>query len=134
MENIKRFFIDNDQFARHSGIELLEIGAGYAKVKMVIRDYHLNGARVVHGGALFTLADFVFAAASNSHGRLALGINATIAYTKAVGSGILYAEAKEISLSNSLGNYSVHITDEQNNLVAAFQGTAFRKKDLLPVE
>ncbi len=134
MEGIKRFFIENDQFASHSGIELLEIATGYAKVKMIIKDYHLNGAKVVHGGAIFTLADFAFAVAANSHARLALGVNATIAYTKAASSGVLYAEAREISLSNSLGNYSVNITDDQGNLVAVFQGTAFRKKNLLPIE
>ncbi|WP_425059938.1 Acyl-coenzyme A thioesterase PaaI [Sporomusa carbonis] len=129
MKNIKQFLSDNDQFAKHAGIELLEAAEGYAKVKMVIEDYHLNGAKTVHGGAIFTLADFAFAVASNSHGRIAMGINASIAYMKAVDTGVLFAEAREVSLNHKLGHYVVNITDEQNALVAMFQGTVYRKKE-----
>ena len=34
------------------------------------------------GGAIFTLADFTFAAASNAHGIVAVGINVNITYLK----------------------------------------------------
>ena len=54
---------------------------------MTVADQHLNAADVVHGGALFTLADLVFAVASNSHGQLALGINVSISYLKAARAG-----------------------------------------------
>ena len=84
-------FFKNDRFAKHSGIELLEIGAGRAKARMTITDAHLNGVSLVHGGAIFTLADLVFAAASNSHGTIAVGVNASIAYLKAVSSGTVTA-------------------------------------------
>jgi len=43
-------------------------------------------------------------------------------------SGILFAEAKELLLSNRLGNYVVNITNEQNELIAVFQGMAYRKQ------
>lgn len=131
MEKIKRFFMDNDQFAKHSGLELLEVAPGYAKVQMVIKDYHLNGVKTVHGGAIFTLADFAFAAASNSHGRIAMGINAAITYMKAGTGRVLYAEAREVSLNHKLGTYIINITDDQNDLVAIFQGTVYRKKEEL---
>ena len=131
METIKQFFSDHDQFAKHSGIELLDVASGYAKVRMMIMDYHLNGVNIVHGGAIFTLADFAFAAASNSHGKVAVAINATISFMKATTAGILIAEAKEISLTSKVGNYIVNITDEENNLVAVYQGTAYRKKNEL---
>ena len=58
MEEIKQFFSSEDLFARHSGIELLEVGPGWAKAGMKIEPYHFNGAKTVHGGAIFTLADF----------------------------------------------------------------------------
>ncbi len=47
---------------------------------MKIENHHLNGAKTVHGGAIFTLADFALAVASNSHGSLAMAINASISY------------------------------------------------------
>lgn len=131
MEEIKRFFTNNDQFARYCGIELLEVAKGYARVKMEVKDYHLNGVKTVHGGAMFTLADFAFAVASNSHGRIAMGINTTMTYTKAVTGGVLFAEAREVSLNHKLGTYTVNITNEENDLLAVFQGTVYRKKDQL---
>ena len=75
MQELIEFFRDNDRFARHNGIELLAAKPGWARVKMEIQDYHFNGAGTVHGGAIFTLADFAFAVASNSQGQLAMGIN-----------------------------------------------------------
>jgi acyl-CoA thioesterase len=85
----------------------------------------------VHGGALFTLADFAFAVASNSHGQLAMGINTSMSFIKAVSGGTLYGEAQELSLNRRLGNYQVKITDEAGQLIAQFQGTAFRKDESL---
>ena len=129
MDRIKSFLSENDQFAKHSGIELMDISTGYAKAKMIIMDYHLNGVKTVHGGAVFTLADFAFAAAANSHGRIAVGINATVSYIKAVHTGALFAEARELSINHKLGNYIINIVDDQNDLVAVFQGTAYRKEE-----
>ena len=127
MQNIKEHFDRNDQFARHSGIELLEIAEGRATARMPIKDFHLNGANTVHGGAIFTLADFAFAAASNSHGDLAMGINTSTSFVKAATAGTLYACAEEVSLSRKLATYLVRITDQDNELIALFQGTVYRK-------
>jgi len=120
-------FLHNDKFALHAGIELLEVTSGGAKVKMEVKPFHINGVGLVHGGALFTLADFAFAAAANSHEEVAVAINASISYLKAVKSGTLYAEAEEISNSRKISVYSIKITDEQNELVAMFQGMAYKK-------
>ena len=49
MDEIKRFFSDNDRFARHCGIELTAVEPGCAKAQMVIQDYHRNGVGIVHG-------------------------------------------------------------------------------------
>jgi acyl-CoA thioesterase len=128
MQEIMRFFSDQDLFARHSGIELLEVGPGSARASMKIETYHFNGARTVHGGAIFTLADFAFAVASNSHGTLAMGINTSVSFVKAACRGTLHAVAREESLSPKLATYSVHVTDDDNDVVAIFQGTVYRKK------
>ena len=95
---------------------------------MAVKPFHINGVGLVHGGALFTLADFAFAAAANSHEEVAVGINASISYLKAVKSGTLYAEAEEISNSRKISVYSIKITDEHDELVAMFQGISHYKK------
>jgi len=127
MEAIKKFF-KNDKFAEYVGIELLEVSKGRAKAKMEIKNHHLNGLKSVQGGAIFTLADLVFAAASNSHGTVAVSINANISYLKAVATGTLIAEAREISRNPKLATYTIHITNENGDIIAIFQGMVYRKK------
>lgn len=127
MKSIKRFF-KNDKFGEHVGIELLEVSAGSAKVKMEIKDYHLNSHKTVHGGAIFTLADLAFAVASNSHGTIAASINANISYIKAATTGTLIAEAKEVAINPKLATYTIHVTDDAGDIIAIFQGMVYRKK------
>jgi acyl-CoA thioesterase len=135
MQNLKQFFSTEDKFAGHSGIELVDVGPGWAKASMKIEPFHFNGAGTVHGGAIFTLADFAFAVASNSHGTLAMGINTSVSFVKAALKGTLYAEAKEQSLNPKLASYLVMITDDAGDTVAIFQGMAYRKKDsIMPVD
>ncbi|OIO03378.1 MAG: hypothetical protein AUJ49_04525 [Desulfovibrionaceae bacterium CG1_02_65_16] len=126
---LKRFFNSRDRLCRHLGIQVTEIGHGWATTSMTIAEEHLNGADVVQGGAIFTLADMAFGAAANSHGTLALGVNTTIAYTKAARSGALTARARETAKAGPLATYVVEIKDDAGETIATFQGTAYRKRD-----
>ncbi len=127
MEKIRNFF-KKDRFAAHNDITLIELRPGYAKAEFTISNKHLNGVDITHGGAIFTLADLAFAVASNSHGTVAVGVSATISYLKATNQGTLTAEAKEVSINPKLATYQVDVRDENNELVAIFQGTVYRKK------
>ena len=117
----------NDRFASNNNIHLVSIGKGEATAEMLVTEKHLNGVNITQGGALFTLADFAFAAASNSHGRIAVAANATINFFKGVSSGKLTAKAKEHSSGKTLATYLVDITDEKGNKIALLNGTAFLK-------
>lgn len=132
MEEMKQYFMKNDKFAEYVGIELVEVTKGKAKAKMEIKNHHLNSIKTVHGGAVFALADLVFAVASNSHGTIAMGINVSISYLKAVKEGVIFAEANEVSINPKLATYNVQVTDGSDDLVAVFQGMVYRKKDSLP--
>lgn len=132
MDNVERM-LKNDRFAEHNGYELLEVAAGRAITRMEVCEHHLNGVNIVHGGAVFGLADFAFAAASNSHGTVAVAINASIWYMKAVTAGaVLTAVAREISVNPKLATYLIEVKDDNGDLVASFQGMVYRKKDNLP--
>ncbi len=122
-------FLSNDRYARLTGIEVIEIREGYCRAKMEIRDEHLNAANVVQGGAIFTLADFAFAGASNSRGQLSLAINANITILKGKSSGILYASAKEVAEPKRIGAYDVTVTDENDEIIAKFSGLVYRKNN-----
>ena len=127
-------FARADRFAASTGIILVESGEGYAKAKVTLNETHLNSVGTVHGGLLFTLADFVFAVACNSYGTIAVAINASISYFRAVKHGILFATAKEISLQRKLSDYLIEIKDEEEHLIALFQGKAYRKKEAYEVK
>jgi acyl-CoA thioesterase len=132
MDRIRDFF-KRDKFAELAGIELLDVSPGRAKAKMTVGPQHLNGVDIVHGGAVFTLADLVFAAASNSHGTVAVAINASISFIKASYAGAtLFAEGREIACNPKLATYSIDVTNEAGDIIAVFQGMVYRKKDSLP--
>jgi acyl-CoA thioesterase len=131
MDTIKELMARDRFCCETVGIKLVEAAPGYAKVKLDIEERHLNALKTVQGGCIFTLADLAIATASNSHGTAAVLINASIAYHKAVSTGVLYAEAKEESLNPKLATYQVRVTDQTGDLVASFQGTVYRKKEPL---
>jgi acyl-CoA thioesterase len=131
MEKTKLYFNENAEFGKNIGIELIDVKYGYAKAKMKVSTFHLNLAGVCHGGAIFTLADFAFAVASNSFGKIALAIDTSISFINAAKEGDeLIAEAKLIAESNRLGTYEVKIT-YGDKIIAFFKGTVYKtKKDL----
>jgi len=126
-------FLKNDRFAAFLGIELLEAVDGMAKAKLEIKEEHLNMISIAHGGAIFSLADYTFAAASNSHGNIAVAINASISFIKAAGKGTLIAEAFEVSRNHKLATYNINITNSAKELIASFQGMVYRKKDSIQI-
>ena len=119
--------VRQDHFAQLLGIELVALDHGYARVKMTAKPEHCNGLGIVHGGALFTLADCAFAAACNSHGIPTVAINAHISYVKAAHPGLLFAEARE-AVNSKIGLTEIRITDEKGDLLAVFQGLSYQKR------
>lgn len=126
MKTLKEF-LQGDRFVQHCGIELVSLAPGQAVTRMRIEPWHANAVGLVQGGAIFTLADYAFAVASNTHGTVAVGINVSITYMKAVTSGTLTAEAREVARNPKLASYTVNVTDEAGNLIAVFQGLVYRK-------
>jgi acyl-CoA thioesterase len=128
MEMIRKL-VNGDRFALSNGMELRDVEDGYARTSMKLEKRHLNGVGVAQGGAIFTLADLAFAACCNSHGTIAVAVNVSISFVKAADEGMLFAEAREIAVSPKLSNCTVHVTNEAGELIAIFQGLAYRKKE-----
>jgi acyl-CoA thioesterase len=125
MDNYLEYF-KKDKFAAYCGIQLTECEPGYAKAIVKIEPHHLNGAGVVHGGLLFTLADFAFAAAVNAYGTVTLSVAANITYFDKSTEGLLIAEARELSHSNKLIHCNIEIRLETGTVLSNFKGTAYR--------
>lgn len=126
-ENSLSNVVERDRFAKFIGINLVKVEPGYALASMAITENHLNGVDMVQGGVLFTLADYAFAAASNSAGRVTVSINSNISYYKSPKGKIITAEAKEISSYKKICGYNVDIYDEDNELIARLTATGYIK-------
>lgn len=129
-----RSFFSKDRFAAHAGIEVVKVSDGYCLCRMKVEDKHLNAVNVVQGGAIFTLADYAFAIASNSRGQIALAVHADISFIAGRSSGILYAEACETADPRRLGFYEVKVTDQDDETVARFTGMVYRKNQVLNLD
>ncbi len=124
----------HDRLVPLLGISIEEVKEGYARVSMVVEDKHLNAAEVCHGGAIFSLADLAFALSSNSHGTVALGIEASISYTRAAVKGdTLTAESTEESIGNKTATYIVRVKNQKGKTVAVMKGTVFRFGEPFPL-
>lgn len=121
--------IRRDPFTRSLGIELLELQPGYSKMRMTVREDMLNFHGIPHGGAIFSLADAAFAAASNSHGTQAVALGMSVHYLATVPVGaMLYAEAREEKLGKRTALYHIRVTDSDGNVIASCQGLVYRKE------
>lgn len=101
-----------DPYAASLGITLEEIRPGYARAALVVEDRHTNAHGALHGGVVVSLADAVHAAASNSHGTLAVAveIHAELLATAAVGARLV-CEGHEVSRTRRTGLYRIEVYD-----------------------
>jgi acyl-CoA thioesterase len=120
--------VKNDRFAQLLGIRIVDVHPGYALVEMNIEDKHRNGINTVQGGAIFTLADYAFAAACNADGSTTVAINVSISFFKAPQGACIRAEAREEHKNRKICGYKVEIKDEDGTLIASFSGLGYRKK------
>ena len=124
-------FFKGDRFAALAGVELLEVGEGRARARMLVTHDHLNGGGWCQGGALFTLADLAFAAAVNSHLQLTVSTSSNITYFKSVGEGtVVFADAQETVNHHRMPYAEVRITNEQGDLIALFTSSGYRKPNM----
>ena len=98
MGNIEeaRLIFSKDLYAtKLSGIRIDEIGQDYAKCSMQLTENHKNAYGGVMGGAIYTLADFAFAVASNYEKEQAtVSLSSQASFMSSTKGAILFAEAK----------------------------------------
>jgi acyl-CoA thioesterase len=131
-EQIGRWLAEKDSFAQLLGIGLEEVGPGFCRVGLTVTGDMLNAVGLTHGGVTFTLADFAFAVASNSHGTVAVALSAQMNYPAASRQGErLTAEAREDNRTGRTGLYTIEVRGSDDRLVGLFTGTVFRRSDSL---
>lgn len=115
-----------DPFCEMLGIDFVALEPGYAETRLTITDDLLNFHGTPHGGAINSLADSAFAAASNSHGDTAVALETNVSYLSAVESGTtLTATAEETHRTKRTAEYEVVVTADSTR-VATFRGRVYR--------
>ena len=119
---------DHDAFSQWMGMERVDEGPGFCTLKMTVRKEMLNGFYIAHGGISYALADSAFAFASNSRGQHAVSIETSISHLKSIKEGdVLLAKAVEDHFNPKIAQYTVRIWRQEEELVAIFKGTVYRK-------
>lgn len=126
--DIPHKMLSQDAYSTWLGIEILESKIGFCKAGLTIRKDMLNGMKKAHGGITFSLADSVFAFASNIHGKFAVSIEASINHIEALEEGdYITAECNIEKVKNNLG-FNIIEVKRGNELVALFKGVVYRTR------
>lgn len=113
-----RAFFAGDRFATENGAEIDEIGEHYAICSMKITPHHLNAAGRVMGGAVFMLADFAFAVASNFGHPADVTTTSQITFLRPSQGKLLYAKSQELRRGRTAVYYETSVTDDTGALIA----------------
>lgn len=115
-----RAFFKNDRFAMETtGIEIEAVGEHYAKCSLKIDDRHKNAVGQVMGGVAYTLADFVFAVATNGSDEAPTVTTVSqISYLGVAKSDVLIGESRLLKDGRRNCFYQIDITDSLGNAVA----------------
>jgi acyl-CoA thioesterase len=105
------------------GMELVSCGPGRAVLRMEVRERHLNGHKICHGGFIFTLADSTFAFACNSRNKVTVAAGCSIEFLKPGQLGdVLTCEGVEQVLQGRHGIYDMRVSNQRGEVVAMFRG------------
>ena len=123
LEQVQRIF-SNDRFATETtGCCVVEAGPGHAVCELDVCERHLNEKGGVMGGAIFTLADFACAVASNVGEEPTVSVAFSIQYLSAVKGKRLIATADAQKNGRTLGFYDCVVRDDLGRDIAHVTGT-----------
>jgi acyl-CoA thioesterase len=116
-----------DPFCETLRIELVDLSPGRAVTALELREGLLNFHGTPHGGAVYSLADAAFAAASNAGGETALALETNVSYLAAAEVGDrLTATAEETHVAGSTAEYQVAVEGPDGERIATFRGRVYR--------
>lgn len=121
-----RDYFSRDRFATENGITLDALDGERAVTSLTLGERHRNAFGGVMGGAIFTLADFAFAALTNGRGRLTVAQQVSINYLSAPKGGRLVATARYRKDGRSSCVVAVDVADDTGRDIAQFVGVGFK--------
>ncbi|MGP1366210.1 MAG: PaaI family thioesterase [Schwartzia sp. (in: firmicutes)] len=119
----------SNQFVKHCGILIDEVGCGWAKLHMPISDeVHTNLTGFVHGGALSTLANTAVGVACCTVGARTVTLNIVTDFIGNLRAGdTAWAEAKVTHHGRRTIVLSAEIYDDAHNLLSKTMASMYVK-------
>ena len=114
-----REYFQHDVYATETtGITIDEVGEDFAKCSMKVDARHMNAAHSVMGGAIYTLADFSFAVATNTPEKLTVTMTSNISYFASPKGDVLYSECRVAKDGKRSCFAETTVTDAEGRIVA----------------
>lgn len=115
-------------FGPVSGAKVTAIRGNVAEGELEIRTETKNPLGVVHGGALFTLADTVAGTAAYTTGRSCVTLDSSMQFLAAAKGDKVFCVATPKKVGRTIVVYDIAITDSEERLVATGTFTFFAKE------
>lgn len=104
---------------RELGIHFVELEVGHVRAEMPIADKHTNVYGMVHGGAIYTLADTTTGFAARTYGGRVVTLNGSMNYlTGSPKTTKIYCEGNVIRHGRKTVVVSAEVYDEFGTLMA----------------
>ena len=123
--------LETNSFMNHNFMELEFLEPDHAIFKLEIREESRNTCGMVHGGALYSLADNATGSAAHTDGRHYVTQNGSLNFLRNQPEGTIYADARVRHRGGTTCLIDVNITGEDEKLLATGSFTYFcvdRKK------
>ena len=119
VEEAREEFAKDLYATKLSGAVIDKIGEDYALCSMKLTEDHKNAYGGIMGGAIYTLADFAFAVASNfDKDQATVSLVGQASFMNATKGNVLYAEAKLLKNGRTNSFFEVTVTDDLDKLIA----------------
>ena len=118
LEEAREFFGGDLYATDATGIVIDEVGDHFARCSLEILRKHQNAYGGVMGGAIFTLADYTFAVASNFRQPQTVSVTSQINFIGMAKGKKLISESRLIKDGRSTCLYQIDITDDLGTKIA----------------
>ena len=125
LEEARQYFA-GDRFATENGMTLEAVDGEHAVTALTLAPRHRNALGGVMGGAIFTLADFAFAALTNDRTHQTVAQQVSINFLAPVKGDRLVATARYCKDGRASCVVNITVADTTGRPVAQFIGTGFK--------
>ena len=124
-----RLYTEDSPFAALNGIEIVEMGDGYAIGSLTVSQQHLNGTGLPHGGMYISLADSVFGAATRYLESTVVSLATNMEYIASAKVGdVLTCTCREVASSRRIPHHQAEIVDQDGKLLFIAHFTGYYRK------